>query len=249
MPMQSNCVRRFAAALLLSFATTASHAALYGNIATNPPIEFPLGALSFADELVSFAPGLQDNGTGVIEPLPVFRNGLHTLGAPNMLSLFDTLPCFNLATQSDTTCRFASLGNGGSLVVKFTDNRLVGSGTSADDLWIFEVGITEPSFVDISKDGINWFSVGAIGTAASPGPGVDIDEYGFGPTDLFAYVRLTDILGSGQISGPTLGEDVDAIGAISSVAAPVPVPAALWLLGSALGLLAIGKRRSVLQPN
>lgn len=233
---------RACVALLAGLAATSSDAALYGNVAT-APIEFPLGALSFADELVSFEPGLRDNGTGVFEPLPVFRNGLHTLGAPNMLSLVDTLPCFNPATQNDSTCRFASLGNGGSLVVRFTDNRLVGSGTPDDDLWVFEVGITEPSYVDISADGTNWFSVGAIGTAESPGPGVDIDAFGFGPTDLFAYVRLTDILGTGQISGFTLGEDVDAIGAISSVPAPVPVPAAAWLLGSALGVLGYSRRQ------
>jgi hypothetical protein len=103
---------------------------------------------------------------------------------------------------------------------------------SGFDLWIFEIGPdVEDTFVDISKDGITWFSVGKVFGSTS---GIDIDAYGFGPTDFFSFIRLTDDIDEGDKSGATVGADIDAVGAISS-AAPVNVPEP-----ATLGLLAIG---------
>ena len=67
--------------------------------------------------------------------------------------------------------------------------------------------------VDISSDGVTWRSVGGVGGSES---GVDIDAVGFGPDSAFSYVRLTDDPNSVGGSGPTVGADIDAIGAISS---------------------------------
>jgi hypothetical protein len=104
-------------------------------------------------------------------------------------------------------------------------------------LWIFEVGPdVEDTFVDISKDGANWFSVGKVAGATA---GIDIDAYGFDTSDFFSYVRLTDDTDEGeQGNGQTVGADIDAVGAISS-APPVnqvPEPTTLALLGIALAI-------------
>ena len=130
-----------------------------------------------------------------------------------------------------------TLGDGGQITLRFTNNSLTGSGSSALDLWIFEVGPdVEDTFVDISKDGANWFSVGKVAGATA---GIDIDAYGFGTSDFFSYVRLTDDTDEGeQGDGQTVGADIDAVGAISS-APPVnqvPEPTTLALLGVALAI-------------
>jgi hypothetical protein len=196
-------------------------------------VEFPFGAVSFADELVAFTPGLQfEPQLGVFQPLPQFRDGTNTLGVPDM-TIQQFIDCTVFSTTE--TCRFASLGNLGSLTVRFTDNRLTPDGTSAADLWVFVAGPVDPAFVDVSRDGSDWLEVGNLGLSN----GVDLDAVGLLPGDLFAFVRLRDVPG-GQSSGTTLGADIDAIGAISTTV--VPVPAAGWMLVSALAALGAGRR-------
>jgi len=212
-------------------------------------VDFPGGAISFADVLVSANVGLvadADGGSGpvlfppgTIVPLPAFRNGNEALGVPDTTSDSSTacgLPLIvnPLATPAD--CNFVSLGVGGSLTVRFTDNFLTGSGTTDDDLWIFEVGPDiEDTSVEVSYNGIDWFDVGRVFGSTL---GVDIDAYGFGTGNLLSYVRLTDDPAEGEIDGGTVGADIDAIGAISTV---VPAPAAFWLLLT--GLAGLGARR------
>jgi hypothetical protein len=163
-------------------------------------VTFPQGDISFADEVVSFRPGTPN-------PTEPHLGAQNALGVPDWLAGKN-----NCRTQSE--CSFVSLGSGGELVVRFTDNVLTGSGDSEIDLWIMEVGPdVEDMTVDISTDGVNWRSVGAIGGGKS---GVDIDAYGFGPETAFTYVRLTDDPNKGGRTGPTAGADVDAIGAIST---------------------------------
>jgi UDPglucose 6-dehydrogenase len=86
---------------------------------------------------------------------------------------------------------------------------LTGSGTSAKDLHIFEVGSdVEDTFVDISSDGIVWHSVGKVYGAISS---IDIDAFGFGVSDAFTYVRLTDDPNEGAKTGTTVGADIDSV--------------------------------------
>ena len=86
--------------------------------------------------------------------------------------------------------------------MRFTNNSLTGSGNSNLDLWIFEIGPDiEDTFVDVSKDGSTWFSVGAVTGSTR---GVDIDAFGFGTSDFFSYVRLTDNIALDATSGTTV---------------------------------------------
>lgn len=221
-----------AALLPLVAAMPAALGSTFTNV-SGEVIEFPLGTVSFADELVAFTPGLQfEPQLGVFQPLPQFRDGTNTLGVPDMTTQ-QFIDCTVFSTTE--TCRFASLGNLGSLTVRFTDNRLTPDGSDAADLWVFVAGPVDPAFVDVSRDGTDWLQVGNLGLSN----GVDLDASGLQPGDLFAFVRLRDAPG-GQSSGATLGADVDAIGAISTTV--VPVPAAGWLLASGLVLLGAGRR-------
>jgi hypothetical protein len=195
-------------------------------------IDFPAGDLSFMDEVVSYSP----EGVGI--PNAPHRDPFTSLGRPD----------FNGDNNctGDPRCTFVSLGSGGNIVLRFTDNSLTGSGDSAFDLHVFEIGPdVEDTFVDISKDGVDWFSVGKVlGSTAS----IDIDRFGFGPTDFFYFVRLTDDPNEGAITGIQVGADIDSVGAITSGPPPstppsVAEPGTLLLLGAGLVGWALTKAR------
>ena len=181
-------------------------------------VEFPSGASSFADSVVSYDPTFG----GGAAPAAAFQDTSQALGIPNY--------------PEGTDPEYVSLGAGGRIVLRFTDNSLTGSGSAALDLWIFEIGPdVEDTFVDISKDGVTWTSVGKVFGATS---GIDIDAFGFGTSDFFSYVRLTDDLAEGDRSGTTVGADIDAVGAISSAPPVITVPEPGLLALLALGLAA-----------
>ncbi|MBK9572428.1 MAG: PEP-CTERM sorting domain-containing protein, partial [Rhodoferax sp.] len=97
----------------------------------------------------------------------------------------------------------------------------------------------EDTFVDISKDGSTWFSVGKVFGATA---GINIDAFGYGPTDFFSFIRLTDDPTEGSTSGATVGADIDAVGAITT-APPVGVPEPSTLALLAIGAAAAAYRR------
>lgn len=172
-------------------------------------VEFPAGEISFADTLIDYSPG-----TGVGSD---YRLAEQALGAPDY-------------TRRCAGCDYVSLGNGGSLVLEFSDNYLTGSGDADLDLWVFEIGTAaEAAFVEISQDGQTWFDVGQIAGATG---GIDIDAFGFGTDDLFSFVRLTDDLEGAGRSFPSAGADIDAVGAISTLAKDIPEPSLLLGLGT-----------------
>lgn len=193
-------------------------------------VDFPEGAVSFADSVLLYEPLF---GPG---PAPSAANSepSNALGVPEVPGSTSIGACGGAPLD----CPFVSLGRGGRLTLEFTDNLLTGSDDASLDLWIFEVGPDiEDTFVEISSDGSTWFSVGKVfGTTG----GIDIDAFGFGSTDTFGFVRLRDDPNEGATSGASVGADIDALGAISTIRT-VPEPTTLALL--AFGLAAIGYRR------
>lgn len=184
-------------------------------------VDFPGGAASFADAIVSYDPVINAAG----QPTAPYRDATRALGIPD---------------YGAPGITYVTLGSGGSITLRFTDNSLTGSDSTAMDLWIFEIGPdVEDTFVEIGQDGVTWNQVGKVYGSTS---GIDIDAYGFHTGQYFSYVRLTDDPNEGDKSGATVGADIDAVGAISS-APPVtttPEPATFALLG--FGLLAAGSR-------
>lgn len=149
----------------------------------NTAVYLPLGALSFADEVIS-----------VDHPLLLTQEVNNVLGTPDKIESFD-----------DVTGIY-SLGLGGNLTVRFTDNAL--TNVNGPDLYIFEIGEIEPTDLEISKDGKNWIKVGKIDGGVSE---VDIEKF-VKKDELFYYVRLKDLKKSSGLPGA----DIDAIAAIGA---------------------------------
>ena len=146
--------------LMFLFAPSAS-AVFIGN--SQGGAEFPEGAVSFADAIVDYAPGMVGN-----DPTEPYRGESNALNVPDFAGAS--------TCDSQLECTFVSLGDGGSITLRFVDNALTGSDNSDIDLWVFEVGgEIEDTFIEISTDGIVWSPVGKVfGNVA----GVDIDAFG-----------------------------------------------------------------------
>src|SRR5437763_3428305 len=174
-------------AVLLASAALAQGAGEDYTDSRHHTVHFPLGEKSFADEVVAF-------NMGHPEPQPANARDPHNaLGIPD--------------NNDKLRSGFVTLGCGGSLTLRFTDNALVD--VDGPDLWVFEVGpAVEPAGVEISRDGRKWIDVGKVagGTA-----GIDIHDF-VQPADSFTYVRLTDL--KHDCGGKWPGADIDAVGAI-----------------------------------
>ena len=179
-------------------------------------IEFPDGYVSFADSVVSYTQGV----TGGVDA--THSDPENALQAPDY-------------TGNNSEPTFVSLGDGGTLILEFTDNYLTTSGDNTDDLWIFEIGgAVEATDVYISTSlEESWISVGRVGGATK---GVDLDS--FGEVTLggaYYFVMLIDVppcdsedpfcVPDAPSAWPWTGADIDAVGAISTVATdPDPEP-------------------------
>ncbi|MDD2760983.1 MAG: hypothetical protein PHH11_11900 [Methylomonas sp.] len=221
-----SAIKTLGACLIAFGSASASGSVVYGGE------DFTGIPVYFADTVVSYDPLPDINGK---LPNAGSDNPKAALGAPDYVS---------------SGPFYASLGVGGSLVLGFKDRYLTGSGNANKDLWIFEIGLPEAMTVEISKDLNEWFSVGeAKASSGKAAIGIDIDSYGYGPSAFFSYVRLIDVAGDSELRCSTstdycfVGADIDAVGIAST--APVPVPTAFWLFGSALTLFSLfGKRKA-----
>jgi len=155
-------------------------------------IYFPLGDKSFADQVVDFIPG---SDTGEID-------GSAAIGPPDASK--NTGPSV-VGNKGDV-----SLGNGGSITIKFIDICLID--VDGPDLYVFEYGpAIEPFEVEISEDGSNWID---LGTVMGQPTSLDIHDK-VAPSDEFHYVRITDA-NSDMSLYPLAGADIDAVGAIGA---------------------------------
>jgi hypothetical protein len=103
-------------------------------------VSFPLGDISFADEVVSFKKGTPSAAEKDSNPK-------HGIGIPDY--------------DSDSDSNYVTLGCGGTLVFRFLDNALID--IEGPDLYVFEIGeAVEPTTLSISKDGKNWIDIGKI---------------------------------------------------------------------------------------
>jgi outer membrane protein OmpA-like peptidoglycan-associated protein len=158
------------------------------------PIRLPRGASSFADEVVDYKPGRP-------EPVPEGQLTASILGPPDYVGG----PILDAP-------RALTLGTGGSITLRFTDNALVD--VDGPDLYVFESGPdVEATLVDISADGQTWIAAGrASGHASS----LDIAPVA-APGQIYSYVRLTDDPAQGHVYGDWPGADIDAVGAVGAV--------------------------------
>lgn len=177
-------------------------------------VTFPDGDISFADEVISFNPGPDVAAPHDDQNL--------VLGAPDGSHV--------------------SLGDNGSIIVRFSDNSLTMSGDATADLHIFEVGARVEVFnIAISQDLVNWIDLGDLsGQPTSIGIDAVAGEVQFAQ---YSYVRLTDV-DPNQTGSPFGEADIDAIGAISS-APPVAIhaPGALAFLGLGFAAMMLRRRR------
>ncbi len=153
-------------------------------------VDFPLGEMSFADEVISFSKGNPSSADKYCQPD-------QALAPPDYVH------------DNQDPPGYVTLGCGGTLVLRFVDNVLVD--VDGPDLYVFEIGPdVEPTEVSISKDGKNWLEIGKVsgGTAE-----IDISSH-IGSKDTFQYVRLRDL--KSACGGGYPGADIDAVGAIGA---------------------------------
>jgi len=152
-------------------------------------VNLPQGDISFADTVISYKAG---------DPAPIKHNSnpQDAVGVPD----------FNI----DSINGFVSLGVGGELVLVFTNNALIN--IPGNDLYVFETGrYIEETYLYVSKDGVNWISVGKINGGNAV---VDIGD-STNPGDIFRYVKLVDAKTRTR-DRMWPGADIDAVAAIGS---------------------------------
>ncbi len=134
-------------------------------------------------------------------------------GEPSSANLFAA----NSVGPSDL--QTVSLGVGGRLTVQFVDNTLTGSGDALPDLRIFEADAQlEGSSVSVSANGAAWTPVGLLTGGTQT---IDLDAFGFGPSDQLFFVEIVDDPSQGPTTGASVGADIDAVEALSGTWRPL----------------------------
>ncbi len=199
-------------------------------------IPLPGSSANFADLVIEYDP-LHSGGPG--PTIPTATDADDALGIP------DFPPGGGVGTPGAV-----SLGHGGLLELLFADVLMTNTGDSASDLYIIEVGPdVEDTFVGIRPTAFTAALLGSsydsnndgfyeVGKVLGSTSFVDIDAFfpGFARATLyFDAIQLFDDINEGNVSGRTVGADIDAVWVI-------PEPATIFLLGLG-GLTVLGKRR------
>jgi hypothetical protein len=190
-------LRVFLSTVVLALLSSLAHAQQECYVDRGNEVCFPHGARSFADAVTRFDVG---------DPASKFASAnvvSTTLGEPDNDRQNETEP--------EEPQNYLTLGCGGTLTLQFRDNALID--VPGSDLYVFEIGDhVEPTHLSISTDGKNWLDVGTIsgGLAA-----VDISPV-TAKGRKYRFVRLQDA--RKRCDGRWPGADIDAVGAIGSVA-------------------------------
>ncbi len=156
---------------------------------------FPQGDISFADAVVAYE-------MGDPKPIELVRFPEKSLAPP------DWDPA--VSTNTSVAQNYVTLGCGGTLTLRFTDNALID--VDGPDLYVFEIGSdVEGTDLWISEHGNEWIGIGEIKGATAI---VDIAGHAQ-PSTQYSFVRLQDLRTACGSSWP--GADIDAVGAIGSV--------------------------------
>lgn len=188
------CFRKFLSLILIICAVSMTSAQtkdvkIYKTSQGNP-VYLPLGKISFADTVVDFY-------IGTPKPLKKYRNPQESINEPNYTSY--SVPSY------------FSLGCGGFLTVKFTNNGFMN--LPGKDIYIFEVGpAKEPAKVEISTNGSEWLYAGEINGGKSV---LELSDQNIDTVTVFNYLRVTDL--KSVCNSKSAGADIDAIAAINSV--------------------------------
>jgi len=145
----------------------------------------------------------------------------------------------DVLTDTDAGTYAFSWTSGASVNLGFTDNFLV-NGTGMD-LVLFETGV--PDTFKVTLNGItNNYLTNYTGYSAGGwdlnAVAINLDDFGIASSATLSSVLLgLDYEGSGTVPSLSL------VGALNSSNSAVPIPAAVWLLGSGLvGLIGLRKK-------
>ncbi|MDF1553744.1 MAG: hypothetical protein P1P84_11810 [Deferrisomatales bacterium] len=125
--------------------------------------------------------------------------------------------------------KFVSIDTPETLVLAFVDNLAING--PGNDLRVYEY-LNGDSDVQIwaGQDTLNWVFLGTTDSTIE----YDLQNYGL---DWISHVKFVGLQNGGTYSG----YDLDAVFAINST--PVPIPGAVWLLGSGLTAVVASRRR------
>lgn len=213
-----------------------------------------LNLLAQENNAILCSDGIDNNGNGLIdcdEPAckSLKNNGCETCFgdglsfADNVLG-YDGGDCGNDFTDPNEAIGvsdfvnspfdgFVSLGEGGFIILEFTNNLVANSGDNNPDIWVFEVGpAVEKSTVELrpanthtsdvlsnkgiqDSDGDGYYSFGNIQGSTSF---LDIDAIVTGQQEgtlRFDAIKITDV--KDACKGNTPGADIDAVCALASI--------------------------------
>jgi len=158
------------------------------------PVFIAAGMSAFADSVAHFDPGAIGTNTGD-EPDPLYRNPAAALGLP----------------QSEADSGFVSLGRGGTLILEFTDNRLIDQ--PGCDLYIsIRNQGNEAARVWVSQDGNFYYFIGTVDNKTNC-----LDLENNAPAGLYRFVKLRDVYNRSEPGLKDMGADIYGLAAVHSV--------------------------------
>ncbi|PCJ22595.1 MAG: hypothetical protein COA96_13990 [SAR86 cluster bacterium] len=141
---------------------------------------------------------------------------------------------------ANTATGFLSIAIGETLVMQFTNNRVIDGVGDDFQLWEVGVGVSLTHLFAAEDDGI-WVAYG-VGSGAINGGGY---AQGFDLSDFAGLSYISQLMFHGHDNGGgSKGYDLAGAIALNSQAAPVPEPSTMALLGFGMAFLGFRRRLS-----